>query len=137
MLDPLDQQILRLLEENARRSFSDIARHVGLTSPAVAERIKKLEQQGIIKAYQPVLDKKKLGIGVQAIILVEVRYSDEKKFVHFVQNKSEIVSCNHTPGPSAFILRVELEHLDALEALVSELMNFGQTVTHILLSAIK
>ncbi len=136
-LDPIDQQILAFLEENARRSYSDMARQLGLTSPAIAERIRKLEHHGVIRGYKPVLDKKKLGLGVQAIILVEVRYSDEKQFVQFVRARPEIVSCNHTPGPSAFVLRVELANLDALESLVTEMMRFGQTVTHILMSAVK
>ena len=137
MLDALDQKILEFLAENARCPYSDMARRLGLTGPAVAERIKKLEHKGVIKGYKPVLDKKKLGLGVQAIVLVEVRYSEEKQFVQFVKAKAEISAGNHTPGPSAFILQVETKDLEALERLVSELMQFGQTVTHILMSAVK
>lgn len=135
-LNQVDLKLLHLLQENARLSYSDLARQVGLTAPAVTERIRKLEHAGIIQGYQANLDLRQLGFDVQALILIEVAYKDEQAFMRYVKEKKAVLECHHLLGQSAFSLKVCVQKMLDLEALIRELMKFGQTTTHILLSEV-
>ena len=137
MLDTTDRDLIELLRENARRSYSDLGRRVNLSGPAVRERLRKLEAAGVIRAYTVRLEPKKLGLGVGAVVFVNVRHSDEKRFEIFVKGREEVLECWHTVGPSAFMVRIQVRSLNDLEAFVGELMRFGQTTTHVLLSEVE
>ncbi|GGJ19060.1 Lrp/AsnC family transcriptional regulator [Deinococcus roseus] len=135
-LDQTDLKILHALQENARASFAEIAKQVGLTAPAVTERIRKLEHAGVITGYRTELDLRQLGFDVQALILIEVTYKDEQAFMRYAGEKQEVLECHHLLGQSAFSLKVCVKKMLDLEALIRELMKFGQTTTHILLSEV-
>ncbi len=137
VLDPTDKQILELLTNNARLSFSAIASHIGLSAPSTKERILKLEDAGIITGYEVKINKQALGKHIGAFILVDVPYSLEKSFIAFVKEEDNFVTCHHLLGQSAFIAEARLEDMEALELLIQRCMKFGQTTTHMLLSQIK
>ena len=137
VLDDIDHEILKLLKQDARSSYSMIAKEVGLSAPAVKERILKLEDALIITGYEATVNKEALGQVIGAFILVNVPYSLEKSFIAFVQNEEQLVSCHHLLGESAFIAEARLENMEALESLIQQCMKYGQTTTHMLLSQVK
>ncbi len=136
-LDTKDEQILELLSKDARLSYSMLADHVGLSSPAVKERILKLEDAGVITGYEVKINKQALGKHIAAYILVDVPYNQEKSFIHFAKEETSFDSCHHLLGRSAFIAEARLESMEALEQLIKRCMKFGQTTTHMLLSQVK
>lgn len=136
-IDAISQKILDYLTNDGRASYSDIAKHIGLSAPAIKERMLKLEDQGIITGYGVNINQQQLGKGIGAFILVNVPYSQEKNFIQFVRDTTDISSCHHLLGDSAFILRVQLESMESLETLLQKCMRFGQTTTHMLLSKVK
>ena len=136
-IDPTNIKILEILALNGRASYSDIAKQIGLSAPAIKERMLKLEDQNIITGYSANINQQELGKRIGAFILVNVPYSQEKSFINFVKETSDITTCHHLLGDSAFILRVQLESMEALEALLQKCMRFGQTTTHMLLSKVK
>ena len=136
-LDAVNEKILAILTENARASYSAIAQEVGLSAPAVKERMRRLEDAGVIMGYRAEVDQQRLGKPIGAFILVAVPYSQEKAFVRFVKETEAVESCHHLLGDNAFMLQVRLESMEALETLLSACMRFGQTTTHMLLSRVK
>lgn len=141
MLDPLDLKILAILQSHGRSHLAEIAKEVELSSPAVMERVKKLESHGIIKGYQAVLDAKKVGKDITAFIGVSIshqRYIDE--FASRMVRQHDVLECHHVTGDESFILKVRTANTDSLERLLGEIRSVEgvtQTVTKLVLSTPK
>ena len=121
-LDRIDIQLLALLQENGRISQHDLAKAVGLSAPAVAERLRKLEDRGIIKRFTALLDAKKLGWDITAFIFVGMagsRYYPE--FLERVEETPQVVECHSVTGQGSHLLKIRAENTSALEALLSEI----------------
>lgn len=141
MLDPLDLKILSILQSHGRSHLAEIAKEVELSSPAVMERVKKLESHGVIKGYQAVLDAKKVGKDITAFIGVSIshqRYIDE--FASRMVRQHDVLECHHVTGDESFILKVRTANTDSLEKLLGEIRSVEgvtQTVTKLVLSTPK
>ena len=141
MLDPLDLKILSILQSHGRSHLAEIAKEVDLSSPAVMERVKKLESHGVIKGYQAVLDAKKVGKEITAFIGVSIshqRYIDE--FASRMVRQHDVLECHHVTGDESFILKVRTANTDSLEKLLGEIRSVEgvtQTVTKLVLSTPK
>src|SRR5690606_6398707 len=107
-LDSLNWKILQALQQNARMSFSEIGRKVGLTSPAVAERVKKMEDKGIIKGYKVQVSYNKTGHQLKAIITLKVFMGRLKPFLDKVGEFREVINCYRITGNENIILEVVL-----------------------------
>ncbi len=107
-MDETDYRILRMLRENARIPLSHISEEVGLSSPSIRDRIRKMEKEGIILGYRPILDHKMLGLTITAYISVQLRYphccTDE--FIEEIKEISEVVEGHYTDGDEDMILKV-------------------------------
>ncbi len=141
MLDTLDLKILSILQSHGRSHLAEIAKEVELSSPAVMERVKKLESHGVIKGYQAVLDAKKVGKDITAFIGVSIshqRYIDE--FASRMVRQHDVLECHHVTGDESFILKVRTANTDSLEKLLGEIRSVEgvtQTVTKLVLSTPK
>ena len=141
MLDHTDLRILSILQSQGRCHLAEIAKEVDLSSPAVMERVKKLEANGVIKGYQAVLDPKKVGKDVTAFIGVSVsrqRYIDA--FASHMMRKRDVLECHHVTGEESFILKVKTANTDSLEKLLAEIRSVEGvtgTVTKVVLSSVK
>lgn len=133
-LDKLNFEILKKLRKNARISNSEIGRKIGLSSPAVAERIKKLEDAKIIKSYHTVIDYSSLGFQFQAIISLKVFMGRLKPFLKKVRQFDEVVHCHRITGNENIIMEVVLKDQKHLEFFIDQLINYGETKTHMVLS---
>lgn len=134
IIDKLNWSILGELQKNARVSFSEIGRKIGLTSPAVAERVKKMEDAGIIHSYRTHLSPQKAGYQLKAIITLRAFTGRLKAFLETVKGFQEVVNCYRITGNENIIMEVVLHDQVHLEKLIDKLITYGETRTHIVLS---
>lgn len=133
-LDAINYHILRLLQENARISNAQIARNVGVTSPAVAERIRKMEDTGVIKGYTAKLSHYDLGYQLRAIITLRAFMGRLKAFLEKVQSFDEVTNCYRITGNENIVMEVVLDNQKHLEQFIDQLITYGETKTQIILS---
>lgn len=136
-LTKTNQRILGILQENGRATYASIAGEVGLSAPAVKERIVKLEESGIITGYTATVSEAALGYNIAAFILVQVPGDRDKAFGKFVQSQTPIRECYHVLGDRAFVLVVYVRNMQELETLIKNCLNYGNTTTYMQLSRVK
>ena len=134
LLDQIGLKILSVLQENARMPLSRIGKKVGLSAPAVAERMKKLEEAGIIKGYHARIVPEAVGRSVSAFINLTTDPRNYKAVKTLAADMHQITSCHHISGDASFTIHVQVKNLPALESVVERLSPFGQTQTAIVLS---
>jgi Lrp/AsnC family transcriptional regulator, leucine-responsive regulatory protein len=123
-----------LLADNARISYAQLGRSLRLSAPAVAERIKRLEERGIIRAYRAEVDLAAMGRGLNVYLRVVVQPKDYARFKKLIDSLDEIFECHHVTGEESFILRGAVTGVAGLEALIEKLTAFGPTTTSVILS---
>jgi len=133
-VDELSLKILHCLQRNARISFVEIGREVGLTSPAVADRVKKMEDVGIIKNYQTQVSHTHLGYQLKAMITVRAFVGKLKPFLEIIKTFEEVLNCYRITGNENIIMEVVLKDQFHLEKFIDKLITYGETRTHIILS---
>lgn len=134
LLDGIGRKILAALEANARISLASLGRQVGLSAPAAAERVKKLEEAGIIKGYHAAIDPAVTGRTVLAFIQLTTESRHYPAVKAMAARLPDIVACHHISGEASFILKVRVADVAELETVVSRLSPYGQTRTSIVLS---
>ncbi len=133
-IDELNWKILECLQENARASFANIGRKVGLTAPAVAERVKKMEESEIIHGYKTIVSHSQTGHQLKAIITLRAFMGKLKPFLEFVVNLNEVINCYRITGNENIVMEVVLKDQFHLEKFIDKLIQYGETRTHIVLS---
>ena len=141
-MDPIDRRLVELLQEQGRATQLELSRVVGLSQPATAERIKKLEERGVIKGYAAQVDASKLGKDVTAFIGVSIEHPKYfEAFTKRVHSLPEVQECHRVAGNDSYLLKVKTKNTGALdELLVDRLRTIaGVTRTHttIVLSSVK
>ena len=135
-LDLISWKILDCLQENARQSNTEIAKQVGITSPAVAERIRKMEDAGVIEGYHAKVSHFETGHQLKAIITLRAFMGRLKPFISKVSSFSEVVNCYRITGNENIVMEVVLNNQKHLEQFIDQLITYGETRTHIVLSNI-
>jgi Lrp/AsnC family leucine-responsive transcriptional regulator len=135
-IDTVNWKILSCLQQNARQSNTDIAKQVGITSPAVAERIRKLEDAGIIEGYYAKVSHFETGHQLKAIITLRAFMGRLKPFIEKVTSFNEVVNCYRITGNENIVMEVVLNNQKHLEQFIDQLITYGETRTHIVLSNI-
>lgn len=133
-LDAINWKILDCLQKNARQSNTDIARKVGITSPAVSERIRKMEDAGIIEGYYAKVSHFETGHQLKAIITLRAFMGRLKPFINTVPSFTEVVNCYRITGNENIVMEVVLNNQKHLEQFIDKLITYGETRTHIVLS---
>tara|TARA_R100000935_G_scaffold9625_1_gene19536 strand:- start:18369 stop:18818 length:450 start_codon:yes stop_codon:yes gene_type:complete len=133
-LDALNWKILLHLQENARVSNSEIGRAVGISSPAVSERIKKMEDAGVIHSYRTVVSPFETGYQLKAIITLRAFMGKLKPFLEKVKTYEEVLNCYRITGNENIVMEVVLRNQKHLEAFIDQLISYGETKTQIVLS---
>ncbi len=131
-LDATSRRILQILATDGRASYQAIADEVGLSRPAVMERVKRMEESGYIQGYVARLDRARLGHPITAFIAV--RYgsatdAQEEPGVHALAAHPNVLECHHVAGEDCYILKVAAPAIDSLAGLLKELRQLGQPVT--------
>jgi Lrp/AsnC family leucine-responsive transcriptional regulator len=133
-LDDINWKILKCLQKNARQSNTEIAKQVNITSPAVAERIRKMEDVGIIQGYYAKVSHYETGHQLKAIITLRAFMGRLKPFLEIVKNFDEVVNCYRITGNENIVMEVVLNNQKHLEKFIDQLITYGETRTHIVLS---
>jgi len=134
-LDDIGWSLLRELQGNARLSFSELGRRVGLTPPAVADRVRRMEEAGIIRGYRPEIDLARVGLPLTALIRVTHRGVNCLELGRIVSEYPEVLECHRITGAESYIMKVALRSVEHLQELIDRLMPYGETVTSIVLSS--
>ncbi|MGV6844620.1 MAG: Lrp/AsnC family transcriptional regulator [Lutibacter sp.] len=135
-LDGINWNILHCLQQNARQTNTQIARKVGISSAAVAERIHKMEDLGIIEGYFAKVSYFETNHQLKAIITLRVFMGRLKPFMEKVKEFNEVVNCYRITGNENIVMEVVLKNQQHLERFIDQLINYGETTTHIILSNI-
>ena len=134
----LDQTNLRLLAElqaDARLSLAELGRRVGLSSPAVAERVGRLERDGVIRGYHADVDPRALGFALSAVIRIRPAPRQIPEVARRARETPEVVECNRITGDDCFVMRAHVRDVDHLEEVIDRFTLFGQTTTSIVQSS--
>lgn len=134
-MDKTDWKILRELQENARISFAELGRRINLTTPAVIERVRKLEDAKIILGYRAEINTAKVGLPITAFIRMSISGVDYSKIIQVAKKSSEILECHRGTGGDSFILKVAVADVENLQDLIDKLTPYGITTTSIVLSS--
>ncbi|NNC50788.1 MAG: Lrp/AsnC family transcriptional regulator [Flaviramulus sp.] len=135
-LDALNTKILKCLQQNARLSSAEIGRQVGISSPAVSERIKKMEDLGIIEAYKTIVSPFELGYQFKAIVTLRAFMGKLKPFLDKVKTYDEVINCYRITGDENIVMEVVLKNQKHLEIFIDQLISYGETKTQIVLSRV-
>lgn len=135
-IDDINWKILNRLQSNARESFANIGRSVGLTAPAVGERVKKMEDMGIIEGYHAKISHSGTGHQLKAIITLRAFMGKLKPFLAMVENFNEVVNCYRITGNENIVMEVILKDQFHLEKFIDKLIQYGETRTNIVLSQV-
>jgi Lrp/AsnC family transcriptional regulator, leucine-responsive regulatory protein len=135
-LDILNWKILECLQQNSRQSNTQIARNVGITSPAVAERIRKMEDGGVIEGYFTKVSYFETGHQLKAIITLRVFMGKLKPFLVKAKSLKEVINCYRITGNENIVMEVVLKNQHHLEQFIDQLIIYGETKTQIVLSNI-
>jgi Lrp/AsnC family leucine-responsive transcriptional regulator len=137
-LDDVDRRILRLLQDDCKLSLAKIGAVVDLSAPSVIERIRKLEEGGVIRGYHAVLDARRVGLDVTAFIGVSI--SHPKLIAAFevqVERLDDVLECHHVTGVHTLLLKVKTRNTETLEQLISRVRSIegvARTETMVVLS---
>ena len=133
-LDRIHLKILTELQSNPRVSNTKISKQVGISSPAVAERIKKMEDSAVIIGYRTKLSPIMLGHQLRALITVRAFMGRLKPFLHKIKSYKEVVNCYRITGNENIVMEVLFKNQLHLEEFIDELISYGETKTQIILS---
>ncbi len=136
-LDPLSWKILAELQSGARLSFAEIGRRVGLSTPAVAERVRRLEEAGVIAGYQAQIRLEQIGLPIAAFIRIRLAGTEAqaKRLTALAGELPEVLECHRCTGDESFILKVRVASVADLQKLIDRLTPFGMTSTSLILSS--
>ena len=136
-LDGIAWKLIELLQQNARLSFAELGRKVGLSTPAVAERVRRLEEAGVITGYHASLNIAKLGVPIRILVRLTIPGGDLQvsRAVTAIKELPEISKCHRITGDESFIIEADVVSIRHLEALIDRLSALGATSTSTVLSS--
>ena len=135
LLDDLGYKLLSILQKDARISYAELGRRIGLSPAATAERMRRMEEAGIIRGYRVYIDREALGFQVLAIVRLSCDGPKYRPFLNAVKSMDLIAECHHVAGGDAFILKVVAASVEELERLVEKLLDFGVPTTSVVFSS--
>lgn len=135
VLDKISWKILRELQEDARLSYAELGRRVGLTTPAVIERVKRLEEAEIIVGYRAEINAAKIGLPITAFLRMNVVNVDFAKIIEVAKDTPEVLECHRGTGGDSFIMKIAVSSVEHLEKMIDKFTPYGTTSTSIVLSS--
>lgn len=132
--DGRNVEVLRLLQDDPRMGTSELARRVGMSAPAVRERVLRLEEAGVIAGHRLVLDPAALGYPICAFVRVRPAPGQLPRVADLARRLPQVVECHRVTGEDCFVMKVHLPGLDQLDEVLDQFLAFGQTTTSIVQS---
>jgi len=134
MLDGIDRQLLDMLQRDGRRSFADLGRQVGLSAPAAADRVKRLEAAGILRGFRAVLDRAALGWALTAFVRIRAFAGKDTLIEARAAATPEILECHEIAGEDSYLLKVAARDVAHLDRVITALAPLGSTRSTLVLS---
>jgi len=134
MIDEIDQNILEMLLQDSRVSLKELARRVGLSSPSVAERVRRLEERGVIRGFTIEIDPRALGYQLQAIVRVKPLPGMLHVVQKLIEDTAEFCECDKVTGDDCFVVRLHVRSIDQLDHILDRIADKAQTSTAIVKS---
>jgi Lrp/AsnC family transcriptional regulator, leucine-responsive regulatory protein len=131
-LDDANRRLLIELQADARLSFAELGRRVGLSSPAVAERLARLEETGVITGYRAQLDPRAVGFTLGVIIRIRPAPRELHKVAELARRTPEVVECHRITGEDCFFMKAYVRDVEHLEELIDQFVVYGQTTSSIM-----
>jgi Lrp/AsnC family transcriptional regulator, leucine-responsive regulatory protein len=133
--DGTDRRILDELQSDGRLSLAELGRRVGLSPPAVADRVSRLERDGVIRGYHARVDPRALGYSLAVIIRVRPAPRELRKVADLARDTPEVVECHRITGEDCFFMMAHVRDVEHLEEVIDRFVAFGQTTTSIVQSS--
>jgi Lrp/AsnC family leucine-responsive transcriptional regulator len=131
-LDDANLRLIGELQRDARLSFAELGRRVGLSSPAVAERLARLEETGVITGYHAEVDPRALGFTLGAIVRIRPAPRELHKVAELAQRTPEVVECHRITGEDCYFMKAYVRDVEHLEDVIDQFAIYGQTTTSIM-----
>jgi Lrp/AsnC family leucine-responsive transcriptional regulator len=127
--------LLRELQEDARLSLAELGRRVGLSSPAVADRLERLEEAGVITGYRAEIDPRALGYELAVVLRIRPAPRELKKVAELAQRTPEVVECHRITGDDCYLMKAHVRDVGHMEEVIDRFAIYGQTTTSIVQSS--
>lgn len=136
-LDQTDYHILRILTENARIPWKDLGERIHMTGQAVGNRIKKLEESGVITAYSLIIDEMKLGLAYTAFVIIYMKTANHDSFICFITDCNEVVEAHRISGEGCYHVTIKVSSQDQLNLFLNKLLDYGNYSLNLSIKKIK
>ena len=134
-LDATNLRLLAELQDDARLSLAELGRRVGLSSPAVADRLARLEEAGVIRGYRADIDPRALGYALGVVIRIRPAPRELRKVADVARDTPEIVQCDRVTGEDCYVMRAHVRDVEHLEEVIDRFAIYGQTTSSIVQSS--
>jgi Lrp/AsnC family leucine-responsive transcriptional regulator len=134
-LDDIDFRLLEALQEDGRASYAELGRTVGLSPSAVTERVRRLEETGVITGYHCAVDPERLGLGIRALVRLRYPHGNYRPFDDLLASTPEIIEAHHVTGDDCFVLMVLARSMRHLEEVTGRLAGMGSITTSVVYSS--
>ena len=134
-IDPVNIRVLEELQRDPRLTMSELGRRIGMSSPAVTERVRRLEEAGVIRGYRLDLNPAALGLPIAAYIRIRPNPGQLPRIAELAQQIPEVVECHRVTGEDCFVLKVHIPAIDQLDRLLDGFLMYGSTTTTIIQSS--
>jgi Lrp/AsnC family leucine-responsive transcriptional regulator len=134
-LDEVDRRIIAEVQSDGRMTMAELGRRVGLSAPAVTERLGRLEQRGVIRGYHADIDPRALGLSLSAVVRIRPAPGQLQNVAEAAVATPEVVECNRITGEDCYIMRANVRDVEHLEEVIDRFAVLGQTTTSIVQSS--
>jgi Lrp/AsnC family transcriptional regulator, leucine-responsive regulatory protein len=135
LIDDVNLRLLTELQQDARLAVAELGRRVGLSAPSVAERLRRLEDEGVISGYRAVIDPRKLGYHLGVLIRIRPAPRNIAVVAELAAQTPEVVECHRVTGDDCFVMTAHVRDVEHLEELIDTFTPHGQTTTSIMQSS--
>ncbi|WP_214721869.1 Lrp/AsnC family transcriptional regulator [Exiguobacterium sp. s192] len=141
-MNSLDMKIIKLLMQDARMKWSTLAKHIGLSAPATADRVNRLQEQGMIRRFETVLDPARLGYDLGAFVAVSLERPEHRDpFLQRIQELPHVLECHHVAGEDDYLLKIRCRNTEELDDIITNqikiLHGISRTKTTIIMRTLK
>ncbi len=134
-IDAVNRRVLEELQREPRLTMSELGRRVGMSSPSVTERVRRMEEAGVIRGYRLDLNPAALGLPIAAYIRIRPNPGQLPRIAELAQQIPEVVECHRVTGEDCFVLKVHIPAIDQLDRLLDSFLLYGSTITTIIQSS--
>lgn len=133
-IDEISRKLLEELQKDARIPFAELGRRVGLSASATAERVRRLEDEGIIRGFRVDIDPRALGYNIMVFTRMTFQGEKYKHFLSYVRSVEEVRECYHITGSDALIMKILARSIEELDAIVSKFLSYGEPNSSVVLA---